>query len=93
MSASLTAATIAGLGMLLAAPGVTWLGFRPFFDPLPIAGDWLLLPLVLAIAVVYKTIKLDDLERLPREAAILAVQITVFMLLAAAGLWLIVELA
>lgn len=67
------------------------LAYRPFLDPLPSDGYWMLLPLVVAIAVVYKTIKLDDLQRLPREAAILTGQIAVFMVLAAAALWLLVE--
>ena len=49
----------------------------------------LLLPLVVAISVVYKTIKLEDLSRLPREAGILCVQILSFMVLAAAGLWVL----
>ena len=80
--------TILGTGIALV------LAFRPFLDPLPtLAGDWLLVPLIVAIAVVYKTIKLDDLSRLPREATILTAQIAVFMILAGAALWLLVELA
>lgn len=66
--------------------------YRLFLDPLPIDGYWLLLPLVIAVAMVYKTIKLENLAALPREAAILAAQITVFMILAAIALWLLVEL-
>ncbi|HEX7009814.1 MAG TPA: hypothetical protein VF184_07525 [Phycisphaeraceae bacterium] len=71
------------------------LAYRPFLDPLPLHSGWmwLMLPLALAIAVVYKTIKLPDLSALPRQAATLAVQIIVFMALAAAAVWLIVELA
>jgi hypothetical protein len=69
-------------------------GYRPFLDPLPLDTYWLLLlpPLVLAIAVIYKTIKLDDLAQLPRQALFLAGQIVAFMALAAAALWLITEL-
>ncbi len=68
--------------------------YRPFLEPLRLDSYWLLLllPLVLAIAVTYKTIKLDDLTDLPREAVVLAVQIIVFMFLAAAALWLLTEL-
>lgn len=66
----------------------------PFRDPF-VAIDpywlWMMLPLVLAIAVVYKAIKLNDLSRLPREAATLALQITAFMVGAAASVWFIVE--
>jgi len=70
------------------------LGWRPLLDPLPLDGYYLLflVPLVVAIAVVYKAIKVEDLTRLPRAAAVLAVQILVFMVLAAAVLWMVTEL-
>lgn len=71
------------------------LGYRLFLDPLPLDAYWLMLlpPLALAIAVVIKTIRLPDLAQLPRQATLLALQIIVFMGLAAAGLWLLTELA
>ena len=70
------------------------LGFRPFFDPLPVDGYWmfLLLPMIIAISVVYKTIKTDRLSKIPREASILAAQIVAFMILAAVALWMLTEL-
>lgn len=69
------------------------LAYVPFRDPVPIDQYWLLLllPLVVAIALVYKAIKVTDLSRLPREAAVLSAQIVAFMVLAAAGLWLLTE--
>ncbi len=72
----------------------TVLAYRPFIDPLRIDGQWLLLllPLVLAISVVYKTIKTPELAKVPRETAVLSAQIVAFMALAAAGLWLLTEL-
>lgn len=71
------------------------LALRPLLDPLPLDDYWLLLlvPLALAIAIVYKTIKTDDLSRLPRQAAVLTGQILAFMALAAAALWLLTEVA
>lgn len=71
------------------------LAYRPFLDPLPLDTYWLMLlpPLVLAAAVVIKTIRLQDLSQLPKQATMLALQILIFMGLAAAGLWLITELA
>jgi hypothetical protein len=71
------------------------LAYKPFLQPLPLDTYWLLLllPLVLAIAIVYKTIKLDDLSQMPKQAIFLAGQIIAFMVLAAAALWLITELA
>jgi len=53
---------------------------------------WLLLPLIASVAIVYKAIKFEDLRQLPKQATYLFVQILVFMALAAALLWLIVEL-
>jgi hypothetical protein len=85
--------------LLLAAPGEGFaqlgsLGFRPFFEPLPIDLYWifLLIPMVVAISVVYKTIKTDRLHKIPRESAVLAAQIVAFMALAAAALWMLTEL-
>ncbi len=74
---------------------MTMLAYRPFLDPIPLDRYWLflLLPLVLGVAVVYKAIKLDDLNELPRQALWLAGQIVVYMALAAAILWVITELA
>jgi len=52
----------------------------------------LLLPLVIAVAVVYKAIKVPDLKDLPRQATLLTAQILIFMVLAAIGLWVLVEI-
>ena len=71
------------------------LAWRPFLDPLWLPGRWLWLllfpPIAVAIAIVYKTIKLPDLSRLPIEVARLSAMIVGFM--AAIGLivWLIAE--
>jgi hypothetical protein len=69
------------------------LAFTPFFDPLPALYPgmdeyWLLLviPLVLAISMVYKATRLKDLRRLPKDAAVMSVQILVMMVFAAAAL-------
>ncbi len=69
-------------------------GWRPFLDPLPLDSHYLLflIPLVVVIAVVYKTIKLDDLSALPKAALVLSIQIITFMALAAIALWLITEM-
>lgn len=69
---------------------MTLLAYRPFLDPAPIDRYWLwfLPPLILVIALVYRTIKTETLAGLPRRAGYLAFQISVFMVLAAAALWL-----
>ncbi len=79
---------------LLAGPAAfAALAYLPLRDPMDIdrAWVWLLPPISLAVAVVYKAIKVDDLRGLPREALQLAVQVTGLMALAAAGLWLLTE--
>jgi len=70
------------------------LAYVPFRDPLPLHDYWmwLLFPLVVGVAVVYKAIKLDDLSMLPKQAAWLTMQIVVFMILAATALWAVTEM-
>lgn len=70
------------------------LAYRPLLDPAPIDRYWLWLlpPLIIVIAVVYRTIKSESLVGLPRSAGFLAFQISVFMVLAAALLWLLLFL-
>lgn len=71
------------------------LAWRPLLDPLPLDDYWLwlMIPLVAAIAVVYKAIKLDDLTLLPRQALGLMLQFIFLMALAAIVLYTITELA
>ena len=72
---------------------VFWLAYRPFIDPLPIGNSpaWSLLcvPLVVLVALAYKTIKLRRLDGLPRYTAVLCLQILVFFIAAAAVLWVL----
>lgn len=86
------AATLTAIASLPLAPAI--LGYVPFRDPLPLDTYWLLLlpPLALAIGVVHKAIKTDDLSQLPRRAGFWALQVVSFMLLAAVMLWLITEI-
>jgi hypothetical protein len=71
--------------------GMLTLAYRPFLDPLPLDRYWLWLlpPLAIVVAIVYKAIKLPDLSNLPRQASVLAAQIVAFMILAAIALWLL----
>ncbi len=68
--------------------------YRPFLEPAPIDRYWLWLlpPLVLGIAVVYRTIKSDDLTHVPRRAAYLALQVAIFLVAAAVSLWVLLRL-
>lgn len=67
----------------------------PLHHPLPLDSYWLwlLLPLIAAIAIVFKTLKVKDLRDVPKQAAYLFAQIVVFLALAAGAIWLIVTWA
>jgi hypothetical protein len=65
--------------------------YTPFLDPLPIwIRPWiwplLLVPLCLAVAVVYKSVRCKQMSRVPREAAILFITIVLGMVVTAAAL-------
>jgi len=64
------------------------LAYTPFVTPLPIWDYWmvLLLPLSIAVAIVYKSIKCQSMSQVPREAAIITVWIIVGFALAGAAL-------
>jgi hypothetical protein len=69
----------------------TVLAYLPFFDPLPIwLKTWywplLLLPLCLAVSVVYKCVRCRTMDEVPREATGLFITIVVGMALTAAAL-------
>lgn len=70
--------------------------YKLFLTPLPIWHDnawpWLLLPLCIAIAVVYKSIKCHSMKQVPKEAAVLSVWIVAGMGIAAIALGLLVEM-
>jgi hypothetical protein len=70
---------------------ISSLSYVVFFDPLPIwVKPWfwplLLLPLCLAVAVVYKSVRCRQTSQVPREATVLFVTIVLGMILAAAAL-------
>ncbi len=81
--------------ILLAADPETGYRFIPFLTLVPAWDDtvwpWLLLPLCVAIAVVYKSIKCRTMKQVPKESAILTLWIVVGMVIAAAALALLVE--
>ena len=65
----------------------TMLAWTPFLDPIPVWGNavwpWLLLPLTIAVSIVYKSIKCRSMRQVPREAAGIAMWIVVGMVAAA----------
>lgn len=71
------------------------LAWKPFLQPLPVDDYWLLLlgPLVVAICLVYKAIKVENLDQLPRQTLNLTLQFVALMAIAAAVLWVLSEWA
>lgn len=67
--------------------------YRLFLDPLPVWNVWylLLLPLCTGIAVVWKSIKCESMRRVPVQAAVLLFWILLTMVLAGAGLAILVR--
>ena len=67
--------------------------YRPFIDPLPIYPYWywLLLPLCLLFSIVYKSVKCEKVEQVPRAALAITFWILVGIAAAAAGLAIIVK--
>ena len=66
-----------------------------FEHPMQLPADdrlvWLILPLCVAVAVVYKTIRVKSLRRLPWEIALLVGYMVAGLAVLAAGLWLVQE--
>lgn len=77
-------------GGLLAQAPVSW---KPFLTPMPIWDYWmwLLIPLSLGVAVVYKATKCATAAQVPKEAAILFAEIVLGMFAAAAVVALVVR--
>lgn len=67
--------------------------YVPFLKPAPMWDWWYLLalPLCLIIAIIYKAVRCEDLNRVPREAAQLFVFIILVMVGAAAALGFLVR--
>ena len=65
----------------------------PFVTPAPIWGYWwaLVFPLVIGIAVVYKSMKCERMKHVPREATQLTLYILAAMAAGALALTLLVE--
>lgn len=68
--------------------------YEPFRKPAPVWDYWylLLLPLCLAISIVYKSVRCESMRRVPREALVLFVVIIVVMVASAGALAALVEL-
>ncbi len=69
------------------------LAYIPFRDAIPIHDYWvwLIIPLCLAVAIVYKTVRAEDSDRLAKDAIIAAAWILAGLAGGAAALALVVS--
>ena len=72
---------------------ITFLAYRPFLDPLPVWDYWtlLILPLCIAVAVVYKSMKCSRMSQVPLEAGQIVLWIIGGFAAAAAALMMLVK--
>lgn len=73
------------------------LAYRPFISPLPLWDVWpaLLVPLVVAVSIVYKSIKCHAMSDVPRQATVITLWIIGGMIAAGvllAGIVRVIEL-
>ena len=87
---------------MIATTAVAWLAaatptaYIPFLYPLPYAWDYwylLLVPLCIAVAVVYKSVKCESMSQVPYEATTITLWILLGMVAAGAALAGVVALA
>lgn len=59
-----------------------FLAWRPFLDPIDAHSWWFLLifPVALLVSLAWKSIRIDNIRRLPRATAIMTVQVVLAML-------------
>ena len=74
---------------------MTTLAWIPLIDPLPgVQANWIwfVLPLVLGIAMMYKSIRVGEVSRWPREVAMMTGQVLLAFAGFAIGLFVLVQL-
>jgi hypothetical protein len=67
--------------------------FTPFMQPLPVWNlwPWLLVPLCFGVSLVYKSVRVESVRKIPVEAAKGAFWIILGMIAAAVGLVLLLR--
>lgn len=73
---------------------MTMLGWTPFLQPLPGVQEhwlWLLPILVIGLAMMYKAVRVERIERWPREVALMTLQVMLAFAGFAVGLGILVQ--
>ena len=77
-------------------PSILTMAWRPFLGPMEMFHThwlWLLPPLILAICIVYKTLKGPSIDQITYQSLRLWVYIQGLMAMIALALWALVEMA
>lgn len=58
------------------------LGWRPFIDPVDAHAWWflLLLPIAFLVSLAWKSVRVDDVKKLPRPVVVMTAQVILAML-------------
>jgi hypothetical protein len=66
----------------LHASAVVAAGYRPFIDPIDLHRFWfvLLVPMALLLSLAYKAVRVPDIKDLPRQVAVMTVQVVAGMI-------------
>lgn len=69
--------------------GLFFLAWRPFLDPMPAEAYWVwfAVPLVVLVSLVYKAIRVQRFDTLPRETLAMSFQILIALLGLAFAIW------
>ncbi len=69
------------------------LAYRPFLDPIELHELWfvLIVPLALLLSLAYKAVRVPDLAMLPRQVAIMTIQICFWMAMLGLATYLFVQ--
>ena len=76
-----------------ASPSSTSMSYRPFITPLPVWDYWvlLLIPLCLGVSIVYKAIRVQSINEVPKQALIITAWILGGMVAAAVVLAVVIK--
>ncbi|MBX3391958.1 MAG: hypothetical protein KF787_04850 [Phycisphaeraceae bacterium] len=77
----------------IAPTGSVTAAWRPFIDPINAHRVWylLLIPMAWLISMVYKAVRLPDLEKYWRQVTVMSAQIVLWIIALGAGLYVFIQ--
>ncbi len=67
--------------------------YRPFLDPLNLHDQWymLVIPIAFLVSLAYKSVRVDDLRKLPRQTVAMTLQIIFGMIALGLLVYVVIE--